>query len=85
MNGKSTAASAVPAAALDEDTRDTTASFADTDDGSPVVSAEDLGENSASASSVSESTKDSTQASYFISAKVKRTQNILHNKFIKSS
>lgn len=67
LNGKSTAATAVPAAALDEDTRDTTASFADTDDGSPVASAEDLGENSASASSVSESTKDSTQASFFVS------------------
>lgn len=63
LNGKSTGTSSVPAAALDEDTRDTTASFADTDNGSPVVSADDLGENSASASSVSESTKDSMQVS----------------------
>ncbi|XP_066140598.1 uncharacterized protein Amun [Euwallacea fornicatus] len=61
LNGKSTPASAVPASALDEDTRDTTASFADTDNGSPAISADDLGENSASASSVSESTKDSMQ------------------------
>ncbi|XP_076275068.1 protein amun isoform X1 [Rhynchophorus ferrugineus] len=61
LNGKASATTAVPAAALDEDTRDTTASFADTENGSPaVVSAEDeLGENSAS--SVSESTKDSMQ------------------------
>ncbi|ENN76458.1 hypothetical protein D910_07105 [Dendroctonus ponderosae] len=61
LNGKTSDASTVPAAALDEDTRDTTASFADTD-GSPIVSVEDdLCENSASASSVSESTKDSMQ------------------------
>lgn len=62
LNGKSTATNAVPAAALDEDTRDTTGSY--TDNGSPVISADDLGENSASASSVSESTKDSMQVSY---------------------
>ncbi|CAG9767414.1 unnamed protein product [Ceutorhynchus assimilis] len=59
LNGKST--TSVPAGALDEDTRDTTTSFADTDNGSPLISADDLGENSASVSSVSESTKDSIQ------------------------
>ncbi|XP_050298243.1 uncharacterized protein LOC126737395 [Anthonomus grandis grandis] len=59
INGAAKSSSSVPAAALDEDTRDTTASFAD----SPAISVEDdLGENSASAvSSVSESTKDSVQ------------------------
>lgn len=62
INGKSTTAETLPTVVLDEDTRDTTTSFADTDNGSPAVSADDeLGENSASVSSVSESTKDSLQ------------------------
>ncbi|XP_060521379.1 uncharacterized protein LOC132699010 [Cylas formicarius] len=63
LNGKATVAptATVPAAALDEDTRDTTASFADTDTGSPPPSEGVGDEDSVSASAASESTKDSMQ------------------------
>ncbi|XP_030758679.1 uncharacterized protein LOC115884285 isoform X2 [Sitophilus oryzae] len=74
LNGKSSApAAAVPASALDDDTRDTTASFADTDNGSPAVSAEEeLGENSMSASSVSESTVQDDDSNSIQSLSAKR-------------